>query len=363
MREVIDGAIDRAHHAADLLLSNAVDVDPLWLVAGVLAHLAAQVVRIRGWWNILRVAYPAQAAGLRHRDVTVAYLAGSGINGLLPARAGDVVKYTILHRRLPGSRYSTLAATSLPETLFESALGAVLVVWMLARGFLPVPAAPGDLPGPDASTVVEHPVLAAASVAAAVLLTVVVLRWAGRRSRVLLDRLRQGLTILRRPRLFMTGVATWQALGRVIRLGSLACFLNAFGLPATVGTAVLVMAAQSGGRIVPIAPVSTGLRIVLLAYGLVEVTGRPVDPGAITVFTVGVSATLFVVMLAISVTIVARELGAHTPRGALRAARAVDVATPVAAPVAVQAGHAAVIRSTARAPGWLRAAARRDPPA
>ena len=105
----------------------------------------AQVLRTRGWFNILRAAYP-DAGSLRARDVACAYLAGAGLNAVLPARSGDVLKLFMVHRKLPSSRYSTLAATFLPETLFESLCGAALVIWALAHGFLPVPLGPGDRP-------------------------------------------------------------------------------------------------------------------------------------------------------------------------------------------------------------------------
>ena len=82
------------------------------------------------------------------------------------------------------------------------------------------------------------------------------------------------------------------------------------------------MAAQGGGRIIPVAPISAGLRIAMLSYGLVEVTGRPVDAGAISVFTFGLSALFFVVGMSISLVLISRELGTISPRAALREARA-----------------------------------------
>ena len=68
--------------------------------------------------------------------------------------------------------------------------------------------------------------------------------------------------------------------------------MAAFGLPVTPATVVLVMAAQGGGRILPLAPASAGLRLAMLSYGFVEVTGRPVDIAAITAFTFGVGAMM-----------------------------------------------------------------------
>ena len=68
-------------------------MDPGWLIAGVLLYVLHQVVRTRGWFNIIRAAYP-EASELRARDVTFAYLAGAGLNGVMPARGGDLAYAT-----------------------------------------------------------------------------------------------------------------------------------------------------------------------------------------------------------------------------------------------------------------------------
>ena len=318
---VLEGVLQRAGHALELLFDDAVAVNPAWLLAGVVVHFGSQLVRLRGWFNVLRAAYP-DADELTPGDVRRAFFAGAGLNAVLPARAGDVVKLAFLHRSIPGSSYATLAATSVPETAFETFTGTALVVWVLSRGFLPVPASPGELPGADVSLYIAHPIIATLVTVAVIALAVVAFRWVRRRFTGFVGRFRQGLAIFASPRQFLLGVVSWQALGRVIRLGGLLCFLAAFGLPVSLSAALLVMAAQGGGRIIPVAPVSAGLRIAMLSYGLVEVTGRPVDAGAISVFTFGLSAVFFIVGLVISLVLISRELGTVNPRVALREARA-----------------------------------------
>ena len=321
MTDVVHDALQRAQHAVSLLVTDAVAVKPGWLVAGVLVHLLSQVVRLRGWWNVLRAAYP-DAEDLSPGDVRRAFFAGAGLNSVVPARGGDLVKLAFLHRRIPGSSYATLAATSVPETAFETFAGTALVIWVFSRGFLPVPVAAGELPDPDVSLYLAHPILATLVTVVVVAVAVVAFRWVRRRFTGFVGRFRQGLAIFSSPRLFVTGVVSWQALGRVIRLGSLLCFLAAFGLPVSLAAALLVMAASGGGRIIPVAPVSAGLRIAMLSYGLVEVTGKPVDAGAISVFTFGMSALFFAVGMSISLVLISRELGTVNPRSALRKARA-----------------------------------------
>jgi hypothetical protein len=169
---------------------------------------------------------------------------------------------------------------------------------------------------------VQHPFAATGAAALAGVTTVLLVRALRRRARDLLQHLRQGLAILDRPRDFVHGVVTWQALARIIRLGSLACFMAAFGLPVTASTVLLVMAAQGGGRIIPIAPVSAGLRLAMLTYGFVAVTDEAVDIASITAFAFGMGAALLMSGLAISIAILGRELGTASPRAMVQRVRA-----------------------------------------
>jgi uncharacterized membrane protein YbhN (UPF0104 family) len=87
-----------ANHALELLLHRAASVNP-WLAAlGIVLYIVAQAVRPRGWHTIIRAAYP-DADGLRPRHTMAAYLAGAGLNGVIPARGGDIVKLWLVHRR------------------------------------------------------------------------------------------------------------------------------------------------------------------------------------------------------------------------------------------------------------------------
>jgi hypothetical protein len=314
MPDKLDAVVRTAVHAVGLIADRTAEVDVRWVVAGTLLYLLAQATRTRAWFTILRAAYP-EATTLRPVHVMRAYLAGAGINSLVPARGGDVVKLAMVRRRIEGSRYTTLAATFVPETLFETVFGSALVVWALANGFLPVPTAGGELPALDVSLLVEQPIAALAGAA----IVGVAGWWLVRKVRA---PLRQGVAILGSPARFVTGVASWQALARLIRLGSMAAFMAAFALPVTPATVVLVMAAQGGGRILPLAPASAGLRLAMLSYGFVEVTGHPVDIAAITAFTFGVGAILALAGLVVAIGILAHECGTLSPRRALTVARA-----------------------------------------
>lgn len=322
MLDKLENVWRTTEHAVALIADRTAAVDPWAIALGTVLYVLAQAVRTRGWFTILRAAYP-DARHMRARDVMCAYLAGSGINAIVPARGGDLLKLAMVHRRIDGASYTTLAATFLPETLFETAFGIALVVWALAMGFLPVPTATGELPAVDVSLFLSHPV------ASGVALVIVggLGWWLVRRVKRKVGR---GIAILATPRRFIAGVASWQALARVIRLGSFAAFMAAFHLPVTPATVVLVMAAQGAGRIIPLAPASAGLRLAMLSYGFVEVTGHQVDIAAITAFAFGVGAILAAVGLALGLTLIAVEFGTLNPRRVLIAARA-SASTPAPA--------------------------------
>lgn len=317
---MLHDALTRTGNAIGLVVDQVAEVSVPLLLLGVLLHLASQAVRTRGWHTIIRASYP-EATELRPVHTMRAFLAGSGINSVVPARGGDVVKLWLVHRRVKESRYSTLAATFVPETAFETLIGVGLVAWALSHGFLPVPIGTAELPQFDIAFVVSHPIIAASLLAVSVAIIAAVTGWLHRRVIDFASRLRQGLVILGTPRKFLTGVASWQLLSRVIRLFSIAALMGAFGLPVTVGTVLLVMAAQGGGRIIPLAPASAGLRMAMLSYGFVEITGQGVDIAAITAFTVGVGAALMVAGLAVALSCLAWELETRSPRVALSHAR------------------------------------------
>src|SRR3954454_4124100 len=192
----IDAAWQAAHHAYELIAGQAAHVNAWWLVVGLALHLIASAVRQPGWLAILRAAHPDDAKELRLRDVEAAYFAGAGLNGVLPARGGDVVKLYLLHRRIDRSSYATLAGTLVPETLFETACGILLVIWAATQGFLPIPTSTSELPSLDVSFVIAHPVLSAIIAAGTTLVVALVATKLRDRAVRLAHRIKQGFAIL-----------------------------------------------------------------------------------------------------------------------------------------------------------------------
>ena len=98
------------------------------MLLAVAFQLIRLLMRVRGWQNILQAAYPETK--VRYWSTFGAYMAGVGVNAVVPARGGDVVKLYIARHRVEGSSYPTLASSLVVETLFDF----VVAVRALPRG-------------------------------------------------------------------------------------------------------------------------------------------------------------------------------------------------------------------------------------
>lgn len=264
-----------------------------WLLLGVALHLANQVTRGRGWFALVRTACDGRCS-LRRRDAIAAWVAGAGAGGLVSARGGDAVRVLLLRRRLPDEGCPLLAGTLVAEGVGEIAIGVLVLAVAVSFGV-----------GPQlgASTTL----LAALGAGAVALVALVLItRRVPRLSRILAG-IRRGCAPLRSPGAYVRGVLPWQLASRACRLGSLACFLAAFGVPVSFAAVLLVAFAQGGGRLVPFAPASVGASVAMLAASFGPVTGSAVSAERLAAFFVGTSTVLTIVGTGLALAICVRS--------------------------------------------------------
>ena len=84
-------------------------------------------------------APPIPDERIRFRSVFGSYLAGVGVNSIVPARAGDAVKLYLVKHRIEGSTYATLTPTLVAETILDMFVAGTLIGWALAIGALAHP--------------------------------------------------------------------------------------------------------------------------------------------------------------------------------------------------------------------------------
>jgi hypothetical protein len=267
-----------------------------WLALAVALHLANQVARGCGWCAVIRLARRDDARP-RTRDVAAAWVAGAGMGGVLSARGGDAVRLVLLRRRLPDSGYPMLAGTLVAEAAGETVIGLALLTVVLATG---VDAGPA-FGAPSLVWIV--PLVLVGSAAG------LLIRSRSRACRRVIAGLARGCSPLHSPRAYARTVVPWQLASRGLRAASLAAFLIAFGLPATPAAVGLVMVAQGGGRLLPLAPASAAATVAVLAAGFPSITGMHAGVATLTGFVLGMSTLLTAVGVLLAVAVAAPMLG------------------------------------------------------
>jgi uncharacterized protein (TIRG00374 family) len=231
-----------------------------------LCLLAMQLARAWAWRNVLKAAYPEKRIGFTH--LAAAYLAGAGINAIIPAHAGDVTKVFLVKRQIPDSSYPAVTSSFLVQTVFDTSVGILVLLYAITQGLLPpLPELP-RLPAFEVSFWANHPKTLAITVGVLLIAIVVGIWYLNQRVRRFWARVKQGLVILTRPRDYMKQVFAWQGVGWLFRFAGFWFFLEAFGLEGSIGNVMLVMSVQAIANIVPFTPGGAGAQQALLVATL-----------------------------------------------------------------------------------------------
>jgi uncharacterized membrane protein YbhN (UPF0104 family) len=228
--------------------------------------LAMQLSRAWAWRNVLRAAYPGRR--ISFLQLSAAYLAGAGINAVIPAHAGDVTKVFLVKRQIPDSSYPAVTSSFLVQSVFDTCVGVLVLLYAITQGLLPpLPRIP-HLPAFEISFWADHP-KTFLIVAGAVLLALAIgVYFLAHRVRRFWARVKQGLVILTEPSRYLREVAAWQGIGWLCRFLAFWFFLDAFGIGGSVGNVMLVMSVQSIANVVPFTPGGAGAQQALLVATL-----------------------------------------------------------------------------------------------
>jgi uncharacterized membrane protein YbhN (UPF0104 family) len=239
-----------------------------WTTFGIalLCLLAMQLARAWAWRNVLRAAYPDKK--IPFLPLAAAYLAGAGINAVVPAHAGDATKVFLVKRQIPGSSYPAVTSSFLVQTVFDTSIGVLVLLYAITQGLLPpLPEIP-HLPAFEISFWAEHPDLFFIAVGVTLLAIAIGIYLLAHRVRRFWASVRQGLVILTEPRRYLREVAVWQGLGWLFRFAAFWFFLEAFGIDGSIGSVMLVMSVQAIANIVPFTPGGAGAQQALLVATL-----------------------------------------------------------------------------------------------
>jgi glycosyltransferase 2 family protein len=268
-------------NAVGQFFSDLAAVHWLALFLGLLFFGLNLTLRSRAFFHSLRAAYPA--VRFQWRRIWGAYFAAVGFNNVVPARGGDVIKLFLAKSSIPGSRYPTVAAAFFVESIFDAAVGVVVLLFAFTQGVFPKPPDFSKLSSFDISYLAEHFRLTLFLITLLGVLGLLAFALFAVRAQAFWARVRQGLTILSdRPR-YLREVAAWQAGGWLCRAAAFWFLLDAFRVGGSVKNVLLVFAVNQVAGAVPFTPGGAGVQQALL----VKVFASSAPTAVVAAYSVG----------------------------------------------------------------------------
>jgi uncharacterized membrane protein YbhN (UPF0104 family) len=252
--------------AAGQFFQNLADIHWGAFAVALLLLAAMSLARSRAWLNVLRAAYPHKP--ISYPRLAGAYLAGAGINAVVPAHAGDATKVFLAKRLIPGSSYPAVTSSFLVQTVFDTIAGVLVLTYALTQGLLPRPPRLPDLAAFDISFWAQHPQVLVFTITALGVGFLVLFAVLAQHVERFWDRVKQGLVILKQPHRYLRQVASWQGVGWLCRFGAFWFFLEAFGIGGSIANVMVVMSVQSISTAIPLTPGGAGAQQALLVATL-----------------------------------------------------------------------------------------------
>jgi uncharacterized membrane protein YbhN (UPF0104 family) len=228
--------------------------------------------RSRGWFNTLRAAYPHQR--FRWRRIAGSYVAGVGVNSILPARAGDVTKIYLAKHSVPGSTYPAVTSSFFVESVFDMSIGALVLLFALTQNVFPSVPDLTRLPAFDLAFWADHPRFFLFTITFITIGLLVLFAVLSVRAVVFWRRIKQGVVILTDFRRYLREVAAWQAAAWLFRFGGFYFFLEAFNIGGSVRNALLVMSVQAVATLTPFTPGGAGAQQALLVVVFADIASK-----------------------------------------------------------------------------------------
>jgi uncharacterized protein (TIRG00374 family) len=295
----------------DAFLDRIGSVDFLPLALAICCHLLKMACTSRAWRNVLAAAYPEER--VRWISIYGAYLAGVGINAIIPARAGDAVRIVLVRRAIPGSTYTTVVSSTLVLSFFDMFAASLFLAWAVSLGELPGIDVLARLDSFDFAWLFSRPLLFDLSIATTLVLVGIAAFWIAAHVADFRERVAQAFRVMSPPTRYLGRVVPWQVADWTLRIATVWFLLDAFDIPQTLRNAGLVQVSSSVATLFPITPAGIGTEQAFLLYVLSGVASASV----LLAFSVGAKLTLTLTNVVAGFTAIALTLRTVRYRRAL----------------------------------------------
>jgi uncharacterized membrane protein YbhN (UPF0104 family) len=255
------------------LIDKVGDVPPWAVVAGVSLESAQTSLAALAWFGILRAALPQ--ARTPYRLVLACYAVAVALNGFLPANLGTWVMLLMFTTLIAGATFamafSGLLVEKIPFSVFNIAL--YLYLFLTVSGSFSI----------KLGFLADHTALIVLLVVGAVVLLALLARIFWARLAGLRRQMVSGGAILRSPRRTFTDLVLPELGSYAARLGIVAVFLGAYGIPVSFHNVATVTASNSISNSVSATPGGVG---VTQAMNSAALSGS-VDAATATAYSIG----------------------------------------------------------------------------
>jgi uncharacterized membrane protein YbhN (UPF0104 family) len=244
-----------------------------YLVLGLVMQTLQTVLTALAWVAILRAAYPRD--GVKVLPIVTCYAVAVALNGVLPANLGTLTMLFMFTAIVAGATFTGIFAGYLVHKIFFTIAGTAVYLYL----FLSVPGS-FDI---QLGGLHDHWLLAVLITVGTVALLVLVARVFWRWVKKLWAQAKQGGAILATPRAYLLKVVLPSAGGYAAKLGVIAIFLAAYGIPVTFHTVMTVVGGNSIANVTSVTPGGVGVNQAINAASLRDVT----DSATATAYSLG----------------------------------------------------------------------------
>jgi hypothetical protein len=218
-----------------------------------------------GWYGILRYAYPG---GVTFMPVLAAYATGVALNNFVPANMGTFVTLLMFVAIVQGATFPGVLGGYVVQKIFYMVIGTLIYIYLFS-------AIEGSFDfqfGDERDAISNHPVLVLGIAAGAIFLIVILLRifWAWVKK--MWARAVQGAAILTDVGAYLRLVLLPQIGGYAAKVGVIAVFLAAYGIPVTFGSIMSVLGSNQLANIVSFTPGGIGVNQAFNSFALESYT-------------------------------------------------------------------------------------------